>query len=104
MTKTGFDAKLSSFNKKITENKTKYLLVQNLLNKLKTFASSYIRGKSHFEEDGARNYLIFQRIIRYFKVNTTINITDYIYHGNLKDYLRKLLNHLLRLIIVLHQG
>ena len=29
VTKTGFDAKLSSFNKKITENKTKYLLVQN---------------------------------------------------------------------------
>ena len=25
------------------------------------------------------------------------------YHGNLKDYLPKLLNHLLRLIIVLHQ-
>ena len=72
------DDKLSSFNRKITENKTKHLLVQNYLNKLKTFASSYFRGKSPFEEDGEQNHLIFQQIVRYFKVNTIINITDYI--------------------------
>ena len=36
-TKTDFDAELSSFNKKITQNKTKHLLVENELNKLKTF-------------------------------------------------------------------
>ena len=47
------------------------------LNKLKTFDSSYFTGKSHFEEDGTQNYLLFQPIIRYFKVNT-INNTDYI--------------------------
>ena len=59
MTKTDFDAKLSSFNKKITENKRKHLLVQKELNKLKTFDSSYFIDKSHFEEDGVQNYLIF---------------------------------------------
>ena len=59
MTKTDFDAKLSSFNKKITENKRKHLLVQKELNKLKTFDSSYFTDKSHFEEDGVQNYLIF---------------------------------------------
>ena len=32
VTKTDFDAQLSSFNRKITENKTKHLLVQNELN------------------------------------------------------------------------
>ena len=69
MTKTDFDAKFLSFNKKITENKTKRLLVQNELNKLKTFDSSYFIGKSHFEEDGAQNYLVFQPLIRYFKLN-----------------------------------
>ena len=35
-----FDAKLLSLNKKITQNKRKHLLVQNDLNKLKTFDSS----------------------------------------------------------------
>ena len=56
--KTNFDAKLSSLNRKITENKTKHLLVENELNKLETFDSSYFIGKSHFEEDGAQNYLL----------------------------------------------
>ena len=32
---------------------------------------------SHFEEDGAQNYLVFQSITRYFKVNTITN-TDYV--------------------------
>ena len=47
------------------------------MNKLKTFDSSYFIGKSHFDEDGTQNYLIFQPIIRYFKVNTITN-TDYV--------------------------
>ena len=76
--KTDFDAKLSSFNSKITENKTKQLLVQNELNKLKTSDWSYFRGKSHFEEDSVQKYLIFQPIIRYFKLNTIIGVTDYV--------------------------
>ena len=38
------------------------------MNKLKTFYSSYFTGKSHFEEDGTKNYLVFQPIYRYFKV------------------------------------
>ena len=59
ITKTNFDATLSSFNRKITQNKTKHLLVENELNKLKTFDSSYFIGKSHFDEDGTQNYLVF---------------------------------------------
>ena len=55
ITKTDFDAKLSSLNRKITQNKSKHLLVENELNKLKTFDSSYFIGKSHFEEDGTQN-------------------------------------------------
>ena len=38
------------------------------MNKLKTFDSSYFIGKSHFEEDGTPNYLIFQPLNKYFKV------------------------------------
>ena len=71
ITKTDFDAKLSSLNKKITQNKTKHLLVENELNKLKTFDSGYFIGKSHFEEDGTQNYLVFQPIYRYFKTSNS---------------------------------
>ena len=48
ITKTDFDAKLSSLNRKITANKSKYLLVENEFKKLKTFDSSYFRGKKSF--------------------------------------------------------
>ena len=68
ITKTEFDAKLSSLNRKITANKSKYSLVENELNKLKTFDSDYFIGKSHFEEDGTQNYLVFQTVSRYFKI------------------------------------
>ena len=64
ITKTNFDAKLSNLNRKITKNKTDHLLVQNELNKLKTFDSSYYRGKNYFEENGAQNYLVFQPMYR----------------------------------------
>ena len=66
--KTDFDAKLSSFNKKITENKTKHSLIENELKKLKTLDLSYFIGRSYFEEDGTQNYLVLQPINRYFKV------------------------------------
>ena len=59
VTKTDFDTKLSSLGKKITANKTKHLLFENELKKLKTFDSCYFIGKSHFEEDGTQNYLVF---------------------------------------------
>ena len=65
--KADFDAKLSSLNRKITSNKSKHLLVENELKKLKIFDLSYFIGKSHFEEDGTQNYLVFQPIYRYLK-------------------------------------
>ena len=68
MTKADFESKISSFNRKITANKSKNLLVENEFKKLKKFDLSYFRGKSHFEEDGTQNYLVFQPMYRYFKV------------------------------------
>ena len=73
--KTNSDVKLLSLNIKITANKSKVLLVENGLKELKTFDSSYFISKSHFEEDGTQNYLVFQPINRYFKV---IANTDYV--------------------------
>ena len=75
ITKADFEAKLSSLNIKITANKTKNLVVENELKKLKNFGSSYFIGKSHFEEEGRQNYLVFQLINKHFKV---IANTDYV--------------------------
>ena len=69
ITKTDFDAKLSSLNRKITDNKSKHLLVESDLNKLKTFDSSYFIGKSHFDGSGAEDYSVFQPLNKYFKLN-----------------------------------
>ena len=57
VTKTDFDAKLSGLNRKITKNKTDHLLVQNELNKFKTFDSSYFTGKNYFENDGTHKII-----------------------------------------------
>ena len=54
--------------KKITSNKAKHLLVENEFKKLKTFDLSYFIGRSHFEEDGTQNCLVFQPVEKYFKV------------------------------------
>ena len=75
VTKTDFDNSVSSLDSKITANKTKKKSSENEFKKLKTFDSSYFRGKSHFEEDGTQNYLVFQPIGRYFKV---VADTDYV--------------------------
>ena len=84
--------------KKITVNKLKSLIVENELKKLKTFDSSYFFGKTHFEEDGTQNCLVFQPMNKYFKVIADKNM----FHlGNLKDYLMKVLSLQLHLIIVL---
>ena len=79
VTKTDFDNKLSSLNRKITSNKTKHLLIENELKKLKTFDSIYFRGKSHFEKDGTQNYLVFQPMYRYFKRVIGVGTGNYIY-------------------------
>ena len=77
ITKTDFDAKLSSLYKKITQNKTKHLLVHFYKTK-HLLDSGYFFGKSHFEEDGTQNYLVFQPIYRYFKVFSITQYLEYV--------------------------
>ena len=48
-------------NQKINSNKTKYLLVESELKKLKIFHSSYFMGKIYFEEDGVQNFWHFNQ-------------------------------------------
>ena len=60
--KPEFDFKLKGISDRVTRNKTKRFLVENELKKLQKFDAAYFRGKSHFEEDGTQNYLVFQLI------------------------------------------
>ena len=70
-----------------TSIKSKHLLVENELKKLKTFDSSYFIGENHFEEDGTKNYLVFQSIYRRFKQAAGVGNGNYIITGNLKHCL-----------------
>ena len=67
VTKTDFDVKLSSRNKKITPNKTRHFLNGNDL--------SYYHGKNYFDEDGTLNYYVFQPLFKYLEVAHVGNIT-----------------------------
>ena len=66
MVKTNFDNTVSNLNNEIAANKTKNESIENEL----TPDLSYFIGKSHFEEEGTQNYLVFQQINRYFKIIT----------------------------------
>ena len=92
ITKTEFDAKLSSFNRKISANKSKHLLIENEFKKLKTFDSIYYRGKSHFEEDDTQNYLVFQPIQRYFKRVAGAGNVNHIYYWKSKGLSDEIIN------------
>ena len=87
--KTDFDAKLSRLNRKFTANKTKHLLVENELKKLKTFDSSYFTGKTHFEEDVTQNVLVFQPTYRYFKRIAGVGNSNYISYWKSKGLSRE---------------
>ena len=65
VTKTDFDKKLTSFNRKITSNKTKYLGVQKKLNSLITSDYNFLLSRMYFiSNDGSLNtFLINQHLI-----------------------------------------
>ena len=94
LTKTDFDSKLSSLNRKSTSNKSKHLLVENESKKLKTFGSSYFICKSHFKEDGTQNYLVFQPIYRYFKRIAGVGNGKYIYYWESKGLSDERINYI----------
>ena len=62
------------------------------MEKLKTFDSSYYIGKSHFEEDGGQNYLVFQPMYRYFKIITGVGNGTYIYYWQTKRFSDETIN------------
>ena len=66
--KPEFDAKVKGISDRVPNNKTKHVLVENEVKKLKTLDLSYFGGKSYFERnDGAQNALVFQVKEKYFE-------------------------------------
>ena len=100
MTKTEFDTKLISTNKKINWNKTKHVLVKNEFKKLQTSDSSYCQGKNHFEGNGTQEYSYFSQCTNISRRLVTLIKFQ---NGSLKYCLMKLLNLLLQMIIKLFQ-
>ena len=48
------------------------MIVENELKELRTFDLGYFIGKSYFDDDGNQNYLVFQPILKYFKLNSNL--------------------------------
>ena len=49
-------------------DKTKYTFIAKQL--------SYLHGKTYFDEDGRQNYLAFLPMIKYFKLNSVVDVVD----------------------------
>ena len=84
--KADFDNKLISLNERNNSNETKHVLVENELQKLQAFDSSYLWGKIHFEEDDTQKKLVFQPIHKYFKRIIGIGSGNYIYLWKSKGF------------------
>ena len=56
----------------------RHLQIENKLKLLEKFDSSHFKGKSHFEKDGTRNYLVFQPIYRDFRKIAGVGSGNYI--------------------------
>ena len=66
--KINLDTEVKKISDRVTSNKTRHWQIENeQKNKLEKIDSSYFKGKSHFEEDGTQNYLVFQGVYKYFE-------------------------------------
>ena len=83
---TDLDTKLKKFFYRVTKNKSKHLLVENEIKKLKAFDTSYSLGKNYFEgNDETQNSLVFQVEEKYFKIILVV-IDLKLKYGNQKVY------------------
>ena len=64
---------MSDLNRESVSNKTKHLFIETELETLEAFDSINFLGKSHLENDGTKNWLVFQPVHRYFKTVSANN-------------------------------
>ena len=84
---------ISSLVKKSDYN-TKFTEVENNIKKLQAYDLSYFKGKNYFDEDGTQNYLIFQPISIYFKVNSISRVIEYVLSWKSKGLFAELIKPL----------
>ena len=78
MRKLEFYFKLKCFSNRFTKNKTKHLLVENKLRKLKALGLSYFWVKNYFEgNDGAQNALVLQTVQKHFHLSNVDQISKW---------------------------
>ena len=82
VTKRDLDIKLKKISDRVTLNETKHLLVETELKKLNTFDAAYFRGKNYFDGYGKQNYLVFQRVYKYFE-DVDVSKSLIKFHANL---------------------
>ena len=86
--KPEFDAKLKGISDRVSKNKTKHLIVENELKKLKTLDLSSFWGKNYFEDnDGAQNALVFQTMQKHFNLSNADQISKWKSKGLSNQYL-----------------
>ena len=84
MNKTDFDNKLTSFNERITSNKTKHPEVQKKLHSLITIDYKFFLGKIYFtSNDGSQNIFVYQPTFDALELKTNRS-TDYVLSKNSK--------------------
>ena len=72
----------------VTSNKSKHLLVENELKKLKTFGLSYFWGTNYFEgNDGVQNTLVFQAMQKHIDLSKVNQISKWKSKGLSNQYL-----------------
>ena len=88
ITKREFDIQLKEISDRFTSNKTKHLLVENELKKLKNFDATYFRGKKYFDgDDGTQNALVFQTVQKHFELLNGDQIVKWRSKGLYNQYL-----------------
>ena len=98
MTKTDFDNKLTSFNKRIASDKTKHLEVQKKLNSLITKDYNFFLGRIYFiSNDGSRNTFVYQSKVdtldlKKYKGTTYVLRSKGVYNSKLKTLYTAFLN------------
>ena len=94
MKKTDFDNKLTSFNKRITSNKTKYLDVQKKLNSLITKDYSYFIDRLYFtSNDGSQTTFVYQLRLDTSELKKKTKALIMFLFGNHKEYIILTVNH-----------
>ena len=100
VTKTDFDNKLTSFNKRITSNKTKHLEVQKKLNKLITKGYDFFLGRIYFtSNDESQNTSVYQPTLDALEFKKTKVLIMFLV-GNHREFLILNLNHYILLFCI----